>query len=87
MPTAKITDSNEQEGETVTPVPSEADYQEPEETEENDACDDLVATSTTHSKRKATVVARMKIKNWLNTEESFLVGECRGLRVMMSLMT
>ena len=49
--------------------------------------DDLLATSSTRSKRKATVFARMKIKNWLNPEESFLVGECRGLRVMMSLMT
>ena len=88
--TAKITNSNEQKGGAGTPVTSEANYQEPEEeAKENDTCDDihddLSATSTTRSKRKATLVARMKIKNWLNPAESFLVGEYHGLRVM-SLM-
>lgn len=87
LPTDKITDSNEQKDGTGIPVTSEADCQESEETKENDTCDDICNNfSTTCSKRKATIVARMKIKNWLNPEESFLVGECRGLRVMSLMM-
>ena len=75
-------DSDGQNGETVIPIPSEVDHQEPEETEEKDMCDndhdDLLGISNVPPNRKATEVVRMKIK---------LIGECHGLRVMMSLMT
>ena len=85
VPAAKETDSREQESETVTPVPNEVDHQELEKGNKFDVYGD--SSTTTHSKRKATVVARMKIKKWLNPEETLLIGECRGLRMMMSVMT
>ena len=42
--------------------------------------DDPAETSTTRSclKWKATVIARMKIKNWLNLNENILLGGVSG---------
>ena len=56
------------------------------ETEENDFGDDENAYGdlfTTHPRRKATVVARKKIKNWLAPDSNLLAGECCELRVIM----
>ena len=61
--TAKIADGNEHREESE------------EDDMSDDVCDDLMETSDTLSKRKATLVARMKIKNWLNPEES--VADCK----------
>ena len=72
LPAAKETGSREQESETVTPVPNEVDHQESEKGDKFDFNGD--SSTTTHSKRKAIVVARMKIKNWLNPEETLLIG-------------
>ena len=85
VPATKETDSREQESETVTPVANEVDHKELEKGDKFDVYSDSL--TTTHSKRKATEVARMKIKKWLNPKETFLIGECRGLRMMMSVMT
>ena len=73
--TAKIADGNEQREESE------------EEDTSDDICDDLMETLDTCPKRKATVVARMKIKNWLNPEESLLVWRVLQIVSMMSLMT
>ena len=77
VPAAKETDSRQQESETVTLVPNEVDHQELEKGDKFDVYGD--SSTTTHSKRKATVVARMKIKKWLNPEETLMIGECHGL--------
>ena len=75
MSTAKIADGNEHREESE------------EDDMSDDVCDDLMETSDTLSKRKATLVARMKIKNWLNPEESLSVWGLSQIVSMMSLMT
>ena len=57
-----------------------------EETEENDFGDDENPYGdlfTTCPRRKATVVARKKIKSWLAPDRNLLAGECHELRVIM----
>ena len=62
-----------------------------EETKENDFGDDENAYGdlfTTRPRRKATVVARKKIKSWLAPDSDLLAGKCHELRViMLALMT